>query len=54
MDAGILSRREAVFVLARWIETGDFPDRLLTDSPDRGFVMDLVYGAESEIGRAHV
>jgi 16S rRNA (cytosine967-C5)-methyltransferase len=45
MDAGILSRREAVFVLARWIETGDFPDRLLTDSPDRGFVMDLVYGA---------
>ena len=44
-SSGTVSRREAIFVLARWLETGDFPDRLLTDSPDRGFVMDLVYGA---------
>ena len=44
MDSGTLSRREAIFILARWLETDDFPDRLITDSPDRGFVMDLVYG----------
>ena len=45
MDTGITSRREAIFILSRWLETEDYPERLLTDSPDRGFVMDLVYGA---------
>lgn len=44
MDTGTVSRREAIFILSCWLETNDFPDRLLTDSPDRGFVMDLVYG----------
>ena len=44
MDTGTASRREAIFILARWLETSDFPDRLLTNSPDRGFIMDLVYG----------
>ena len=44
MHTGTASRREAIFILTRWMETEDFPDRLLTDSPDRGFVMDLVYG----------
>ena len=39
------SRREAIFVLARWMETGDFPDRLIPDGPDRAFVTDLVYTA---------
>jgi 16S rRNA (cytosine967-C5)-methyltransferase len=45
MDTGTVSRREAIFILSCWLETNDFPDRLITDSPDRGFVMDLVYGA---------
>jgi 16S rRNA (cytosine967-C5)-methyltransferase len=44
MDTGITSRREAIYILSRWLETADFPDRLLTNSPDRGFIMDLVYG----------
>ena len=44
MDTGIASRREAIFILSRWLATSDFPDRLLTNSPDRGFIMDLVYG----------
>ncbi|MEI8243000.1 MAG: transcription antitermination factor NusB [bacterium] len=44
MDTGTASRREAIFILSRWLETSDFPDRLLTNSPDRGFIMDLVYG----------
>jgi 16S rRNA (cytosine967-C5)-methyltransferase len=37
------SRREAIFIFTRWLETHDFPDRLITDSPDRAFVTDLVY-----------
>ena len=37
------SRREAIFILTRWLETHDFPDRLITDSADRAFVMDIVY-----------
>lgn len=38
------TRREAIFLLARWLETRAFPDRMLTGSPDdRAFVMDLVY-----------
>jgi 16S rRNA (cytosine967-C5)-methyltransferase len=39
------SRREAIFILTRWQETGDFPDRLLPDSPDRAFITDLVFTA---------
>ncbi len=31
--------------MARWMETGDFPDRLIPDGPDRAFVTDLVYTA---------
>ena len=45
METGTASRREAIFILTCWMETNDFPDRMLTDSPDRGFIMDLVYGA---------
>lgn len=37
------SRREAIFVITRWLATQDFPDRLLPDSPDRAFITDLVY-----------
>ena len=37
------SRREAIFILTRWLETHDFPDRLIPDSPDRAFITDLVY-----------
>jgi len=44
MDTGTASRREAIFILSRWLGTSDFPDRLLTNSADRGFIMDLVYG----------
>ena len=39
------SRREAAFVIARWILTKDFPSNLLPDGPDRGFVQDMVYTA---------
>jgi len=37
------SRREAIFVITRWLETHDFPDRLIPDVPDRAFITDLVY-----------
>ncbi len=37
------SRREAIFVITRWLATQDFPDRMISDSPDRAFVTDLVY-----------
>ncbi len=37
------SRREAIFVVTRWLETQDFPDRLIPDGPDRAFITDLVY-----------
>ena len=37
------SRREAAFVVARWILTKDFPVNLLPEGSDRGFVQDLVY-----------
>ena len=46
MSVGVESRLSAIGVLSRWLRTGDFPDRLLSDkSRDRGFVMDLVFGA---------
>lgn len=37
------SRREAIFVLTRWLETRDFPDRMIIDHPDHAFIMDMVY-----------
>ncbi len=37
------SRREIIFVLTRWMATGEFPDRLLEDGPSRGFVQSVVY-----------
>lgn len=37
------SRREAIFVVAQWLATRDFPDRMISDGPDRAFVTDLVY-----------
>ncbi len=37
------SRREAIFVITNWLQTESFPDRLISDSPDRAFVTDLVY-----------
>ena len=38
------TRREAIFLLTRWLETRAFPDRMLAGSQDdRAFVMDLVY-----------
>ena len=39
------SRRTAAFVFARWLATKDFPQTMLPDGPDRGFVQDLVYTA---------
>ena len=42
--AGVDSRRAAIFAIARWLATGDFPDRLIAGSDDHGFVMDIVYG----------
>lgn len=38
------SRRTAIRVLSRWISSNAFPDRIIPDSADHGFVMDLVYG----------
>ena len=39
------SRYVAAGIIARWMETGDFPDRLLTDvEHDRAFITELVYG----------
>ncbi len=37
------SRREAIFVITRWLETHEFPDRMIPDGPDRAFITDLVY-----------
>ena len=39
------SRRDAAFVLSRWLATRDFPSALLPDGPDRAFVQDIVYTA---------
>lgn len=39
------SRYVAAKILTRWMETGDFPDRLLADvKDDRAFITELVYG----------
>ena len=37
------ARREAAFVVLRWLATKDFPANLLPEGPDRAFVQDLVY-----------
>lgn len=40
------ARAVAADIIRRWLETGDFPDRMLEPvTTDRGFVMDVVYGA---------
>ena len=41
---GVSARRAAIFAVARWLQTGDFPDRLIASGPDHAFVMSLVYG----------
>jgi 16S rRNA (cytosine967-C5)-methyltransferase len=42
---GTLSRLQALRIVARWLQSGAFPDRLLPEEDaDRGFIMDLVYG----------
>ena len=37
------AREEAIFVVAQWLETKDFPERMIQEGPDRAFVTDLVY-----------
>ena len=37
------SRREAIFVITRWLATQEFPDRMIPEGPDRAFITDLVY-----------
>ena len=43
MEKKTNSRREAAFVVLRWLATKDFPASLLPEGPDRAFVQDLVY-----------
>ena len=43
MEKKTNSRREAAFVVLRWLATKDFPANLLPEGPDRAFVQDLVY-----------
>lgn len=39
------SRHIAAQIIARWLGSGEFPNRLIPpDTPDRGLVMELVYG----------
>jgi len=44
-DDGTLARIDALRILARWNESGEFPDRMMGEVPPfrRGFVMDLAY-----------
>ena len=45
-DAGVDSRLTAATVIARWLKTGDFPERLIADNVrDHAFVTDLVLTA---------
>ena len=37
------SRREAIFIITRWLATQEFPDRMIPDDPNRAFITDLVY-----------
>jgi len=45
MDDGVLVRMDAIQMLKRWMDTDEFPDRMMGGVPPfrRGFVMDLVY-----------
>lgn len=45
LDPGTRTRVDAIRILKRWTDTGDFPDRLFGEIPSarRGFAMDLVY-----------
>ena len=39
------SRAVAAAIIGRWMETGDFPDRMMNRvKANRGFVMEVVYG----------
>ncbi|MBQ9726120.1 MAG: hypothetical protein IJV65_01265 [Kiritimatiellae bacterium] len=44
-DAGTRTRIDAIRILKRWADAGDFPDRMFGEIPAarRGFAMDLVY-----------
>ena len=37
------SRRQAAFIVARWIATHEYPAEMLPQGADRAFVQDLVY-----------
>ena len=37
------SRREAIFVVTHWLESCDFPDRMIPDGDNHAFITDLVY-----------
>ena len=37
------SRREAIFILTQWLNTGDFPDRMIPAGDNHAFITDLVY-----------
>jgi len=37
------SRREAIFILTRWLETFDFPDRMIPSGENHAFITDLLY-----------
>ena len=44
-DESRKSRVVAIQIVAKWLETADFPDRMMSDvDEDRAFVMELVYG----------
>ncbi len=44
--SGAASRRAAAGIIARWIRTGEFPERLVAaDTPDHAFVTDIVLTA---------
>ena len=37
------TRRETIFILTRWLLNRDFPDKVISDSPDRAFITDMTY-----------
>lgn len=46
LRTAVNSRDVAAVIIRRWMEKGEFPDRLMGGvTKDRGFVMELVYGA---------
>jgi 16S rRNA (cytosine967-C5)-methyltransferase len=44
VTAGAATRRAAILAVTRWMDSGEAPEGLLPEGPERGFVMDLVYG----------